>query len=908
MFDPYEKWLGISKSRRPVNYYDLLDVSRKERDPEVIEEAAAERIDEVRSHEDGPHGQACARLLKEIKQARLTLTNPAKRKEYDASLRRLADEEVESEDIEEEEEDDRPNRNRGRKGAVRRKDREEPERKSSAAVILLACGAAGLVVLLAIGGVVAFVMTRPAKTAEGPPNTEIVAQLPPQKETKQESPPPKATEKEKPPPPPSEPPPPPPPSPPGVKPPEPKPAPKPGKLPVPDGAAQAKAEKELKEKYKDDYAKIKPEDKLVLSAKLLQPGREDRADVPGWFVLLREARDLAIEAQRPRLAIEAINELDKWFEIDAHDMRIKALTTLSQSTNDTVVKAAGLTALSQVKLALEDDNYDVALRLVNFAEEAVRKTSADVAKGKPDEEKGKPEDVKKPDEESKPKDKLLALILERKAEVQGFQKDYQAVAAAKEKLKEMPDDPEANLVVGKHLCFFLSRWDEGLPLLSKCGDDPLKSAAKKDLAKPADVKGQATVGDDWWNLGMFKPDWYKMHAHERALYWYEPAETKATGETKTHLTERIKNIRDRQAARLPRLTPGSFYGRNIEDRVLLLREGGGTMQSEEAVERGLEWLARHQAKSGGWATDVFPEHGKCDCGDIGEKHDIAGTAFGLLPFLGAGEMHAGSRHSKTVQRGLEYLLKKQKEKGNFDDNAYENALATIAVCEAYGLSRDPRLKGPAQAAVNYIVAAQFVDGSWGYSAGTKGDLSVTAWQFSALKTAYYARLKVPNDSFNRVAVFLDSVADPNGMGYGYNAPGAAPPTSAAGFLCREYLGWTSRRPELAKGVDKLALPENFVSKEAPNIYYVFYATQVMHHFGGKNWETWNSKTRDLFIELQDQSKEYGHSHQKGSWSPLGDTYAKQGGRLMFTSLAILTLEVYYYSVPLNGYGPAVLLE
>jgi hypothetical protein len=29
---------------------------------------------------------------------------------------------------------------------------------------------------------------------------------------------------------------------------------------------------------------------------------------------------------------------------------------------------------------------------------------------------------------------------------------------------------------------------------------------------------------------------------------------------------------------------------------------------------------------------------------------------------------------------------------------------------------------------------------------------------------------------------------------------------------------------------------------------------------------------------------------------------------MFTSLSLLTLEVYNYSVPLNGYGAAVLLE
>src|SRR5262249_23116525 len=96
------------------------------------------------------------------------------------------------------------------------------------------------------------------------------------------------------------------------------------------------------------------------------------------------------------------------------------------------------------------------------------------------------------------------------------------------------------------------------------------------------------------------------------------------------------------------------------------------------------------------------------------------------------------------------------------------------------------------------------------------------------------------------------------------------------------------------------------TKQGPSLYFLFYATQVMHHYGGKPWETWNYKVRDFIIDLQDQGATPEHAHQKGSWSPKGSEYEKQGGRLMFTSLALLTLEVYYLHVPLNGYGEAVL--
>src|SRR5262249_23314822 len=93
-------------------------------------------------------------------------------------------------------------------------------------------------------------------------------------------------------------------------PPPPAPAPKPvvapppepvKKLPVPDQAAQARAEKTIRQTYKADFAKKKTEEHLALAAKLLQPGRENRKDPPEWFVLFREARDQAIAGQSPRL-------------------------------------------------------------------------------------------------------------------------------------------------------------------------------------------------------------------------------------------------------------------------------------------------------------------------------------------------------------------------------------------------------------------------------------------------------------------------------------------------------------------------------------------------------------------------------------------------------------------------------
>jgi hypothetical protein len=732
-----------------------------------------------------------------------------------------------------------------------------------------------------------------------PPSPKNERPTPPKEEPKIQP-----REEPKTPPPPEEPrTPPPPPPPPPTRPPDPRPA-KVVKLPVPDPAAQDMAEKALKSKYKNDYARLgnnykeepkrnNPEVILALAAKLLQPGREDRNDPAGWFVLLREARDLAVLAGRPRLAAEAVGELDKWFVVDAPAMKVEALTAILASANSATAESTARVALAHVAPALAADNYDGALKLIAVADAAVLKA--------------------KPNEKGKPDEKLQGLVQERRSQVEAWQKAFAAVAEAKKKLASAPEDAAANFAVGRHLCFFQGEWNDGLPLLAKGSDATLKDLAQKDLARPGDAAGQIDVGDGWWKLAELQPERIKANIRERAVYWYEGAEPTAAAEEQARVVQRINEALG-AAHKSPRkpYEPGSFFARGTEDRILLLREASGNMRTEEAIEKGLDWLAQHQFSDGHWATDAFPVKKQCNCTECStEKHDIAATAFGLLPFLGVGETHLKGRHADVVKRGLTWLLRQQKQEGNFSDNMYENALACIALCEAYGLSGDKGLQPRATAAAGYIVAAQNGQGGWGYSPGNpKADSSVTGWQFSALKTAYYAGIKHPQmtATFNHVPDFLDLVADSNGMGYGYDMPGNGLSTTAASLLSREYLGWGPRHPKMRKPLQRLLEPGSFVTKEAPNIYYLFYATQVMHHAGGKFWEGWNPKTRDLLLELQDQGTDGGHDHQKGSFSPRGDTYATQGGRLMFTSLALLTLEVYYYHVPLYGYSPALVQE
>jgi hypothetical protein len=61
-------------------------------------------------------------------------------------------------------------------------------------------------------------------------------------------------------------------------------------------------------------------------------------------------------------------------------------------------------------------------------------------------------------------------------------------------------------------------------------------------------------------------------------------------------------------------------------------------------------------------------------------------------------------YNKTVLAGLNFLLSKQGKDGAFAVSMYAHALATLAVCEALALSRDPKLAQPAQRSDSAVTA------------------------------------------------------------------------------------------------------------------------------------------------------------------------------------------------------------
>ncbi|MCU0704333.1 MAG: terpene cyclase/mutase family protein [Fimbriiglobus sp.] len=349
----------------------------------------------------------------------------------------------------------------------------------------------------------------------------------------------------------------------------------------------------------------------------------------------------------------------------------------------------------------------------------------------------------------------------------------------------------------------------------------------------------------------------------------------------------------------------SMRGRSKSTRDALLRTGGGNTESEAAVARGLAWLARMQKKDGSWTFDGT---------NAGER--AAATGIALLPFLAAGQTHKPGKDNKykdTVTAAIGALLKMQKSDGSFTGNnynVYANAIAAVALCEAFGMTGDKSLLlRPCQAAVDFIQKSQGKNGSWGYKVGDEGDTSIVGWQVQALHSAKMCKeLKVDPKVLERAMKFLDSVASkPKNSSiactFGYSSPGARPSLTAVGLLCRYYLnGWGPNSPGMRDGVDYLLKEYPADPKETFDMYYYYYATQVLHFREGEEWhKQWNPKMRDMLVGKQ--VKDPNKPAVDGSWDPDGGQWiGPHCGRLGTTALCLLTLEVYYRHLPLYNRG------
>jgi hypothetical protein len=396
----------------------------------------------------------------------------------------------------------------------------------------------------------------------------------------------------------------------------------------------------------------------------------------------------------------------------------------------------------------------------------------------------------------------------------------------------------------------------------------------------------------------------------------------------------------------------SVYGlRTAVKKETLISQLGGSLESERAVQAGLDWLVRHQAEDGSWSNaclgpkSVQPRS-RCEatgppCTIPGENCVMAQTGLALLALQAAGHYDFNERpYSGQVRRGLEWLtqhqgrdgalarppsrpavgfgrppsarrrakvpVERQVAMGSAVESQffmYEHAIAAFALAEACAVRKatgqkpDERIDRSARMAIQFIADQQHDDGGWRYTTNKSegGDTSVSGWAMLALKSALEAGLPVSQETVSRTRAFFQRCEGPGGRtGYTADSRGSgSDAVTGVGILVHLLLLKEKDSPLAQQAAPSLAeRAESYalsIRAGQAEFYTLYNVTLALYQAGGSHWDRWNQAIRDAVIANQVG----GQDCNRGSWDPEASWGGTQGGRVYSTALGTLTMEVYY---------------
>lgn len=365
-------------------------------------------------------------------------------------------------------------------------------------------------------------------------------------------------------------------------------------------------------------------------------------------------------------------------------------------------------------------------------------------------------------------------------------------------------------------------------------------------------------------------------------------------------------------------------------------QNGGDENSEAAVQRALGWLVRAQSPDGSWNAAAYGAGQDTHTQPIpdgefrhnaGQKANTAMTGLALLSFLGAGHTHLEGPYAETITRGLRFLLAQQFPSGDLSGREqvgreptvrfarmYSHGMASLALTEAFALTGDRNLQPAIQSAARYTLSAMNPQsGGWRYEFPTDdpGDTSQFGWQAMLLNSAHNNGVIVlQQPTRNAMQRFLDSVAVGRSGGLAVyrrlpgqittSRDGATAAMTAEALASRLLLGFPVT-PAAAEEAQHMILG-NLPGQSEENLYYWYYASIAMYQLRGDgttndpsmetNWNRWNDALKRQLCATQ----VVGGSND-GSWNP-SCVWGGYGGRVYSTSLACMSLEVYYRYLPM----------
>jgi hypothetical protein len=322
----------------------------------------------------------------------------------------------------------------------------------------------------------------------------------------------------------------------------------PARQPEPPAEEQKRAEGQIRELFRGEYARKAGADVAALAAKLLETGIAEKGDAAACFVLLRESRDAAVQVGAVETAFRSVDAMAERFDVDGPSMRLAAAEGLAKSARG----AAAGRALAEESLGLADtlaarDDHDRALKALAAAAAGAR------ASGEAD---------------------LVARVRAEEQQTRVLQAEYRKAEPALRKLAESPDDPDARLAVGRYVCFAQGDWEAGLRHLAKGSDAALRDLAARELAPPADAAAFLALADGWQKIVATLTGSARERASGRALEHYRTALPGLAAAEAERIRKRVAELEKASGGASAAAVPPGAVLRFSFDKATLVAKGG----------------------------------------------------------------------------------------------------------------------------------------------------------------------------------------------------------------------------------------------------------------------------------------------------------------------------------------------
>lgn len=340
----------------------------------------------------------------------------------------------------------------------------------------------------------------------------------------------------------------------------------------------------LREIFGRDMDSRDAEVQTRIAQKLLKQANDPNNDATSRYVALHQAAVFAARSGDAPTAMSALDQMEKQYRAQTAAIRLQVLAHAQRAARAPEEHAQVAQSFANlVFVAISEDDFEVA-------NQAVRNATSSGSR-------------------SRNRD-LITQLRQLTPLVRDAEQRYRAVRVAFGTLESNPDDPQANLAVGRYLCFVKADWDAGLPHLARGGDTGLSAAAQTDLANPSQEESMIALADAWYDLSE-KEDEEQAKAALllRAGQYYAKALPTLGGFAKARAERRIEEAEKAgiaTAQALPSIiiqpaavvptesfisSPSGHYGGEHADRRSTLSEGN-------------YWDERHRGKQIMWQLQL----------------------------------------------------------------------------------------------------------------------------------------------------------------------------------------------------------------------------------------------------------------------------------------------------------------